>query len=414
MKCDENSNFDSSKNLVINSGNALEIIEEYFIGIYEHGKIFKPSDLMCDLLNQGNYEHNETNNVSEESLYDEEVEGYCVGCNKPLNTNNGFEFNDYLIYCYDCCPTEIKNLNFSTNKALYEKYKNLEIQKTKEIQKVENKTNTFNDETRKSLKNIEINEEIFLLILNIIQKQIDLNIITLKDPSWLGKKKVQWIDAIICKSAEGIMSSDYKWWENSEVDLLNIEVETINLIHFIISILLEEKEINNSTLTKLIYIGYTLFKSGEVYSSVEQFGNEIPMEKRKAIIINRFKNIIKLSFLEDINKIPLLFKLIFELLYLSLSFKNCKTDLEYFELVFNKYMTKNILNKFRQANGYQDNFYIKDWDGREDNIVVFEFLNNLENKNMLLKSNTFEDVIYGFMNSTYTYVKNIKRKKEEI
>ena len=32
---------------------------------------------------------------------------------------------------------------------------------------------------------------------------------------------------------------------------------------------------------------------------------------------------------------------------------------------------------------------------------------------MLLKSNTFEDVIYGFMNSTYTYVKNIKRKKEE-
>ena len=118
-------------------------------------------------------------------------------------------------------------------------------------------------------------------------------------------------------------------------------------------------------------------------------------------------------FLEDINKIPLLFKLLFELLYMSLIFKDCKTDLDYFNLLFNKYMTKNILNKFRQDNGYKDNFYIKDWDGREDNIVVFEFVNNLENKNMLLKSNTFEDVIYGFMNSTYTYVKNIERKKEK-
>lgn len=413
MKCDENSNFDYSKNLVINSGNALEIIEGYFSAIYEQGKSFSPNELLCDLLNQGHYEQEGIEKPIEESVYDEEVEGYCVTCSKPLNTNNGFEFNDYLVYCYDCCPTEIKNINFSTNKALYEKYKNVEIQKTKEIQKQEIKNNSFNDEIKSSLKNIEINEEIFLLILNIIQKQIDLNIITLKDPSWLGKKKVQWIDAIICKSAEGIISSDYKWWENTEVDLLNIEVETINLIHFIISNLLEEKEINNSTLTKLIYLGYTLFKGGEVFSSVEPYNNEIPLDKRKAIIINRFKNIIKLSFTEDINKIPLMFKLIFELLYLSLSFKKCTTDLEYFELVFNKYMTKNILNKFRQANGYKDNFYIKDWDGREDNVVVFEFLNNLENKNMLLKSNTFEDVIYGFMNSTYTYVKNIKRKKEE-
>ena len=412
MKCDENSNFDYTKNLTINAGNALEIIESYFGGIYEHGKIFSPIELLCDLLKQGTTEQ-EGNNHQEESLYDDEVEGYCVGCNKPLNTNNGFEFNEYLVYCYDCCPEEIKNMNFSTNKALYEKYKPQEVQKAKEVIKQEQKTTTFNDELKANLKNVEINEEIFLLILNIIQKQIDLNIITLKDPEWLGKKKVQWIDAIICKAAEGISSSDYKWWENSEVDLLNIETETINLIHFIISILLEEKEVNNSTLTKLIYIGYTLFKKGEVYSSVEQFNNDIPMEKRKAVIINRFKNIIKLSFLEDINKIPLLFKLLFELLYMSLIFKDCKTDLDYFNLVFNKYMTKNILNKFRQDNGYKDNFYIKDWDGREDNIVVFEFVNNLENKNMLLKSNTFEDVIYGFMNSTYTYVKNIERKKEK-
>ena len=45
------------------------------------------------------------------------------------------------------------------------------------------------------------------------------------------------------------------------------------------------------------------------------------------------------------------------------------------EDVYISYITKNCLNKFRQDNGYKDGSYIKNWNGREDNIVAFEIAN---------------------------------------
>ena len=39
-------------------------------------------------------------------------------------------------------------------------------------------------------------------------------------------------------------------------------------------------------------------------------------------------------------------------------------------------MGKNILNVFRQNNGYKDGSYIKIWNGKEDNEVMSEILNS--------------------------------------
>ena len=45
------------------------------------------------------------------------------------------------------------------------------------------------------------------------------------------------------------------------------------------------------------------------------------------------------------------------------------------EDVYIDYITKNCLNKFRQDNGYKDGSYIKNWNGKEDNVVAFEIAN---------------------------------------
>ena len=42
--------------------------------------------------------------------------------------------------------------------------------------------------------------------------------------------------------------------------------------------------------------------------------------------------------------------------------------------LFECYIGKNVLNKFRQDNGYKDGSYIKIWNGKEDNIVMSEIL----------------------------------------
>jgi hypothetical protein len=57
------------------------------------------------------------------------------------------------------------------------------------------------------------------------------------------------------------------------------------------------------------------------------------------------------------------------------------------EELFRMYKAKNILNIFRQHNGYKEGTYIKTWDGMEDNdylLSVYEELNG--NKADLIKA----------------------------
>lgn len=58
-----------------------------------------------------------------------------------------------------------------------------------------------------------------------------------------------------------------------------------------------------------------------------------------------------------------LFEDFFELAYMS------KLNLQD---LYRLYIGKNILNQFRQDNGYKEGTYVKVWDGKEDNIVVPE------------------------------------------
>ena len=44
-------------------------------------------------------------------------------------------------------------------------------------------------------------------------------------------------------------------------------------------------------------------------------------------------------------------------------------------------LVKNVLNKFRQDNGYKTGEYSKVWFGKEDNVHLEEILNKLEFNN---------------------------------
>ena len=48
-----------------------------------------------------------------------------------------------------------------------------------------------------------------------------------------------------------------------------------------------------------------------------------------------------------------------------------------FSTLFVRYVGKNALNRFRQANGYKQGTYIKEWEGREDNVHLDEILHML-------------------------------------
>lgn len=78
---------------------------------------------------------------------------------------------------------------------------------------------------------------------------------------------------------------------------------------------------------------------------------------------NLFKSIDLLNF-NNINRFSIL-----KMLFVQLNMTN--------EDIYIAYITKNCLNKFRQDFGYKDGTYIKDWNGKEDNVVAFELASNI-------------------------------------
>lgn len=161
-------------------------------------------------------------------------------------------------------------------------------------------------------------------------------------------KNFNWNSAIIAESGELLDSLGYKWWKKQEPNMENVKVEAIDLLHFVISDRIQKNK--------------KMFSEKESLNMVSiEFYNEFKTNK---VLKDH-------STLED-----MIFYLIATNSFRLNVMKRIFTKLEMSnEDVYISYITKNCLNKFRQDNGYKDGSYIKNWNGREDNIVAFEIAN---------------------------------------
>ena len=165
-------------------------------------------------------------------------------------------------------------------------------------------------------------------------------------------KNFNWNSAIIAESGELLDSLGYKWWKKQEPDMENVKVEAIDLLHFVISDILQ-LNYNYEESLEASFIDETISEFEESFTS-DIYEKEFEDEDLFGLV-----NIL------NYNEIP-------RFATLKIMFK--KLDMSN-EDVYIAYITKNCLNKFRQNNGYKDGSYIKNWNGREDNIVAFEIAN---------------------------------------
>ena len=165
-------------------------------------------------------------------------------------------------------------------------------------------------------------------------------------------KNFNWNSAIIAKSGELLDSLGYKWWKKQEPDMENVKVEAIDLLHFVISDILQ---LNYNYEESLIasFIDETISEFEESFTS-DIYEKEFEDEDLFGLV-----NILNYNEIPRFATLKIIFK---------------KLDMSN-EDVYIAYITKNCLNKFRQDNGYKDGSYIKNWNGREDNIVAFEIAN---------------------------------------
>ncbi len=194
-------------------------------------------------------------------------------------------------------------------------------------------------------------------LIEMLQLQSTLN--TRVDPDWVTKGH-NWSRAAFVESAELLDHVGWKWWKAQPLNKEQAHLELVDIWHFMMSDVLTETEgrIQPAAL-RMLEDWETPISKVFVSDGVEHptCVADLPLQTR----IQVFGSLAGLTG----TMMPALFRNICDELGL--------TSTRLYEM----YLQKNVLNLFRQDKGYQEGQYIKVWDGKEDNVVLMEIIEEL-------------------------------------
>jgi len=196
------------------------------------------------------------------------------------------------------------------------------------------------------------------------------------DPNWVTAR-YPYLRAVAIEGAEAIEHHGWKWWKKQDKDLAQLQMELVDIWHFILSeILLRNGQSQAAPLNHLL-------------NALKQANNQQYIEFDNATyILKELDLITKLELLIAISIARRIELAVFESIM-----HDCK--LSWTEL-FSQYVGKNVLNMFRQDNGYKNGTYQKIWAGREDNEHLVKILESLDSN-----IPNYKDEIYKALVSAY-------------
>ncbi|HIP34356.1 MAG TPA: dUTPase [Bacteroidia bacterium] len=222
-------------------------------------------------------------------------------------------------------------------------------------------------------------------IVTMFNLQDELNSTAAGD-SWINGftnegRSINWRLCMSMELSEMIDSFSWKHWKSIDAknDMLNAKIECVDIWHFILSEAIRVSCIKSTSPNEL---------SERLLQIENKFiESEInPMKTMEMVdIIYDFQKKVNSDKYDGI-------QLMEEFITVSISI-----GLDYTNL-YKLYIGKNILNRFRQDNGYKSGKYIKIWDGVEDNVVMSEVISKNEDASMAGLYTILEDN-YKRMNS---------------
>ena len=197
-------------------------------------------------------------------------------------------------------------------------------------------------------------------ILTMLEMQEEMN--TRVHESWRDQG-FEWYRAIWIECAELMDHYGYKWWKHQEPDEAQVQLEIVDIWHFGMSCLLQnERDQENLAL--------------KIASSWKEQRSE-----------SNFRDIVEALAAETLNSRTFSISIFSEL---------CNSSELSFTKLYAFYIGKNVLNFFRQDNGYKDGTYVKVWEGREDNEHLVEVMDALD-----LTKPEFSDLVYEGLRARY-------------
>lgn len=172
-------------------------------------------------------------------------------------------------------------------------------------------------------------------------------------------KTINWFRAMWLEAAESLESFPWKHWKNidADPDYENVKIETVDNWHFVMSQLLADaKVLGEEGMSNVDAVFSTIMKNEY---ALQLIGTATPIERSSVEDQMESIEIFAGAALQKDSQGVL-----------DTFFQMCQDVGMDIDSLYSLYLGKNILNSFRQDNGYKDGSYIKTWGDVEDNVIM--------------------------------------------
>ena len=198
-------------------------------------------------------------------------------------------------------------------------------------------------------------------LVNMLTMQHNMN--TRVHENWV-EQNFEWYRAAWIECGELIEHYGYKWWKKQEPEMEQVRLEVIDIWHFGLSALFRDGKGIEQIATE---IDAELAAHSPTGQGVREATEELALHalQTRGFSPTRFWDLMLASGLD-------------------------------FDSLYSAYVGKNVLNFFRQDNGYKEGTYVKNWAGREDNEHLVELVAPLD-KN----AEDFSQQVYQALQNRY-------------
>lgn len=186
-----------------------------------------------------------------------------------------------------------------------------------------------------------------------------------------------WYRAIWTECAELADHIEWKWWKKQYPNIPQVHLELIDIWHFGLSDILEKHPEYDSAL-QYLEPAFEIFAKSSFAAPAPAFN-------------------ITLANIEEFAEITLATRSFDAQLFAKLAVASGLS----LENIYIQYVGKNVLNRFRQDNGYNTGDYIKMWEGREDNEWLVDLAKQFDSA---LPS--YADALYAALLAQYDKVRS--------
>ncbi|MFA0811477.1 dUTP diphosphatase [Microbulbifer epialgicus] len=179
-----------------------------------------------------------------------------------------------------------------------------------------------------------------LQVMLTLQDEIN----TVVNENWRAQN-FAWYRAIWVESAELLDHYGWKWWKKQQPEMNQVKLELVDIWHFGLSLELQQGSPEKVAATMLGELKVEQRTPGDFRENLESFTlNTLASKQFDLVGFAQLLADVEMSFAE----------------------------------LYQRYVGKNVLNRFRQDNGYKDGTYVKNWTGREDNEHLAEIAGQLD------------------------------------